>query len=543
MMKRVRTPNTSLRLPLIIFSVFLFLAFATASTGLAEVKPFLDYTNKNAVYGGTYRTLSTPPRSIDPHMGTAGNEAGVMNLIYNGLLRLTPDYVNVEPDLAKSWRQIDDVTYEFKLHEGIRFHDVPPVNGRQCTSADIKYTIERIAGQHGKKSNFKHRYYFENKLESIQTPDKYTVIIKTKEPYAPFIRYIASPWSKIVPKEAVDEFGDLKRKGIGTGPFILKEYVKGSHMTYDKHPKYFKKGLPYLDGIHVKLMRDPNAALSAFLAGKFDGLWIYFFQVPTIKKEAPDATIRIGHGSYIWTLRCPPWIEGKKPLQAPFNKKEVRQAIAMAIDKKKLLKLAWGGQGTPTVGPMASFFPWALSPEEQVEYNPEKAKKLLAEAGYPNGFKTELMTWSLPYVTKPAQVVQQMLKDVGIEVELKILEMAQYFNKAYRFDYQMALHIMTAAVDPEEMLLPYYGPLATSTYYKWSNPDLWDMISKQSGIMDPEKRTAYIKEIQRKLLDESPNIYLYTQHRFAVSRPYVHSQLYKADFQIGMAEETWMEKH
>jgi peptide/nickel transport system substrate-binding protein len=420
---------------------------------------------------------------------------------------------------------------------------VEPVNGRELTSADIKYSIERVAGMYGKRSDFKHRYYFEDKLASIETPDKYTIVFKTKEPYAPFIQYISSPWCAIVAKEVVDKYGDLKRHAIGTGPFILKEFIKGSHITLTKNPNYWKKGMPYLDGIHVKIMRDPSSVLSAYLAGNLDGAQVYFFQVPTIKKEAPDTIIDRLEGTHMWILRCPPWIEGKKPLKPPFDKKEVRQAIAMAIDKTRLLKLAWGGFGSPQIGPVPTPVVYSLSEADQVEYNPEKAKQLLAAAGYPNGFSAELMTWNLPYMTKPAQVIKEMLKEVGIDITLNLLEQAQYFNRAYRFDYEMALHVMTAGVDPEEWLVPYFGPLEKSTYYKWSNKEIWKMIDEQSNIMDAGKREAAIKEIQRKVMEDAPNVFLYTQYRFIIRRPYVHVKRYLLDYQPLYGEFFWMEKH
>ena len=495
-------------------------------------------------YGGVYRVpMLGTPRSLDPHMETYAQTTGVTLNTNNNLLRFNPEMNGVELELAESWRRLDDLTYEFKIHKGVRFHDIPPVSGRELTSADIRYSIERVAGMHGNKANFKHRYYFEDKLASIETPDKYTIIFKTKEPYAPFIKYISSPWCAIVAKEVVDKYGDLKRKAIGTGPFILKEYVKGSHITLVKNPNYFKKGMPYLDGIHLKIFRDPSSLLSAFLAKKLDGSGAFFFQLPIIKRNAPEAIIDKMEGTHMWVLRCPPWIEGQKPLKPPFDKKEVRQAIAMAIDKKKLLKLSWGGFGTPQIGPVPTSVIYSLSQADQVEYNPEKAKQLLAQAGYPDGFSAELITWNLPYMTRPAQVIQSMLKEVGVNITLKTMEMAQYFNRAYRFEYEMALHVMTAGVDPEEWLVPYFGPLKKSTYYKWSNKEIWRMCQEQSRIMDPKKREAVIKEIQRKVIEDSPNVFLYTQQRFLIRWPYVHLKRYLLDFQPLYGEFIWMEKH
>ncbi|MBW2086152.1 MAG: ABC transporter substrate-binding protein, partial [Deltaproteobacteria bacterium] len=498
---------------------------------------------KGAVYGGVYRFSSNAPRSLGAHQETYGLTTQVTNNTNNTLVRLTQDMTGVEPDLAKSWRRLDPLTYEFKIHKGVRFQDIPPMNGRELTSTDIKYSIQRVAGKYGKRANFKHRYYFEGKLASIETPDRYTVIFKTKEPYAPFIRYIAAPWSTIVPREAVEKYGDLKRKALGTGPFILKEFVRGSHIIMVKNPNYFKKGLPYLDKIHYKIMRDPAAILAAFLAGKHNATGFYFFQLPTVKKEAPECNIFRAKGTHMWVIRTPPWIKGKKPQQPPFDKRKVRQAIGHAIDKKRLLKLAWGGFGTVQIGCVPNFPPFSLPPEDQIEYNPEKAKKLLAEAGYPNGFNTEFITWNLSYVTKPAQVIKEMLAEVGINVNLKTMEMAQYFNKTYRFDYFMSLHIMTAAVDPEEMFAPYYGQVDKSTFYKWSNEKIWKAIAEQSRELDEKKRIAMIHKIQRMVNEDAPNLFCYTQYRFWTNRPYVHYKFYHNEYQVRLMEECWLAKH
>ena len=233
---------------LLIFTLCFGLVAKQAAAKSVTGDAVWEYSDKNAVYGGTLRYSRPVLRSLDPHMETAAPTTDIANQVYNGLVRFTRDMQGIELDLAKSWKQLDDRTYEFKLHEGVLFHNIPPVNGRELTSADVKYSIERMMGMHGKKPKFKHRYYFEGKLESIETPDKYTIIFKTKKPYAPFINYIASAWTMIVPREAVEKWGDLKTKACGTGPFVLKEYIKGSHIEVVKHKKFFKKGLPYLDG-------------------------------------------------------------------------------------------------------------------------------------------------------------------------------------------------------------------------------------------------------------------------------------------------------
>jgi peptide/nickel transport system substrate-binding protein len=493
-------------------------------------------------YGGTYRYITGPPRSLDPHQETYGATTVVTCNTNNGLLRTAQNRRDIVPDLARSWRQTDDLTYEFNLHRGVRFHDMPPVNGRELTSADVKYSIERVAGMHGKKPKFKHRYYFEGKVSSIETPDKYTVIIKTKFPYAPFIKYIASPWTSIVAKEAVEEWGDLKKNAVGTGPFILTEYIKGSHIKMVKNPNYFKKGLPYLDGIHLRTMRNAEGAgMPLYLADKMDSTPAYYFQLPTIKKQAPDSKITMTPSLNTAILRMQAWIEGKKPLQPPWDNKKVRQAVAMSIDKQKMINLARGGHADPQIGPIA-LKPWRLPESDQIEYNPEKAKKMLAEAGYPNGFSAELISWNTTTMAKFCQIIQDMLKDVNINITLNLMATAQYFNRAYRFQYELAGHALTAGDDPEEWLVPYFGNIKTSTYYKWSNKEIWRMIDEQARIMDKKKRLAFIHDIQRKIIDDSPNVFIYTVKSYVVDRPWAHRDHHMHAFMPFMGEQSWLGK-
>lgn len=515
-------------------ALFFFLTLVLAAPAMAAEEP---------QKGGVYRTSMSDPRSLDPHTETYEQTSAITNNTYNRLIRWNADMSGFELDLAESWRRIDPLTFEFKLRRGTRFQDLPPVNGRELTSADVKYSLERVGGAYGKEAEFRHKYYYDEKLASIETPDKYTVIIKTKEPYAPLINYIASDWSMIVPKEVVDAFGDLKRNAIGSGPFILKEMVRGSHITLVKNPNYFKKGLPYLDQIQIKIMQDPSAELAAFLSKNLDIMGPYFFQVPTLKKEAPEAKILQRKSFHMFVLRTQPCTTTYKDLDPPYNDVRVRQALGMAIDKNKLLALAWGGAGTVQVGTVPNFPPYSLPASDQLEYNPEKAKKLLAEAGYPNGFKTTLLTWNADYMLKPAQIIQDMLRQIGVEVELKTMEMAQYFNVVFQFKYPMSLHVMTAGYDPDDWIDHYFGPPDHTTTYKWCNTKVWELNEKQRKIMDVKERAKVIQEIQRELMRDGTHTNLYSQDRFTAWWPYVHPNLYFHPNSVLMGEKIWLEKH
>ena len=214
----------------------------------------------------------------------------------------------------------------------------------------------------------------------------------------------------------------------------------------------------------------------------------------------------------------------------------------MAVDKERVVQLVLDGNGVVQVGAVPSWPGYSVPKAEQVEYNPEKARKLLAEAGYPNGFTMEMITWSIPTLNKTAQVVQAMLAEVGINVTLRILEMGQYFNRMFKYDYDFALHINGAGLDPEEYLVKYFGGPKARVTYSWQNKEVWRLIEEQRKTVDKKKRAAMIQDIQRLLLKDAANVNLFTPIGFGVTKPYVHRVIYKNSYQA-YPELYWMEKH
>jgi peptide/nickel transport system substrate-binding protein len=541
------------------WAIFLLVICFTLGMATVSFAKFVDrywYQTEGRQSGGHLDFAdATTPNNLDPHMGTTGT--GGRNSYFNGLIRVTPRMDGIELDLAESWEQIDALTYKFVLRKGVKFQNLPPVNGRELTSADVKYSLRRMAGleippapvtaeekkKKGRKitfGDFKHNYYM-TELDSIETPDKYTVIVKTKVPFSPMLNYLGSAWAKIVPKEVVDEYGHFLNVNIGSGPFILKEFRRDSHHLSVKNPDYFKEGKPYVDSIRVTIMSDESARLAAFIARKLDWLIIPAHQRKTLMEQVPEGHFIESNTLYQAVLRMPPWDSSKGPLRPPWNDIRVRRAVVHAIDKDRMIDLTQQGFADKNVGPVPGTPGHTLPQSDQPKYDPELSRKLLAEAGYPNGFKTEIMCWAAADQQRQAEVAQAMLRDVGIDAELKVLEFGQYFAKAYTYNYDMAIHVMTAAIDSDELLTPYYGHLKTSTYYKWSDPVLWEMIEKQRLIMDPRERGKYVQEIQRRVLDQAMNVFLFSWRWMGAGGPYYHFKSYLNDFQGSFAEDHWIE--
>ena len=518
---------------------------ATASPVIRGDAVFEHYqkTYGRPARGGHLRTIILPVRGLDPHMVNGDATAWVTGLVYNSLLRLNQKGDRVLPDLAESWQRRDERTWVFRLRSGVRFQSVAPVNGRQLTSADVKYSLERMMGRFGKAGRFSHRHYLDGHVTSITTPDTRTVVIRTARPYAPLINFLASPWSAIVPREAVDHHGNLQNHAIGTGPFILDAYVPGSHLHFRRNPDFFRSGRPWLDRISFRISASPASNLSSWLAGKLDAMITYDFQIKTIREKTPDATLSALPGLHIWALRTPPVIPGKVPAKKPFNDVQVRRALVLAIDKPRLLRLAAGGAGEVQAGPIPhGQQPWGLPAGEQTPYDPARARKLLAAAGYPDGLDTELLTWNAPYMVKPAQIIQQMLLQAGIRVRLRILEMATYFNRVARHKYDLSLHVMAARADPQANLSSWFGAPGQSNSYSWPDPELQRMVYRQSSLFDQEKRRNLVHAIQRRVIDTAPMVFLYSQTRFMATRSWLHLRPYYESLQRLQAEDWWIDE-
>src|SRR5262245_14870135 len=225
--------------------------------------------------GGTLRLAlqSDPVTGLDPHQSISFLTQIPLSFAYSRLVKVKagpsvkPMTYPIEPDLAESWTQPDDKTYIFKLKKGVRWHNKPPVNGREFVADDVKYTYERfltIAGN-GNKPVLE-------SIDKIETPDKYTVKFTLKEPNAWFLDMLASTSTWIIAKECVDKFGDLKKAEsvVGTGPWMLDRWEPNVRMVYVRNPNYFASGLPYADGVEIVIDKDPSSRLAAFLAGKLD---------------------------------------------------------------------------------------------------------------------------------------------------------------------------------------------------------------------------------------------------------------------------------
>jgi peptide/nickel transport system substrate-binding protein len=417
----------------------------------------------------------------------------------------------IEPDLAESWTQTNDTTYIFKLRKGVRWHNKPPVNGRELTADDIKYTYERFLSIPANPNKPVLEY-----VDKIEAVDKHTVKFTLKEPNAWFLDLLASTSTWIVAKECVEKFGDLKKveSVVGTGPWMLERWEPNVKLSYVRNPNYYFPGLPYVDNVELLIDKDPASRLATWLAGKTDFGPEYQHAVRWL--DAPIARQRkpgLQTAEYTWFTSGS---TGYKLGTPPFGDVRVRRALARASNLAEVFEsLAFSqGRWTPNPAVPAAFADWSipldqLGPEGRklYEFNTADAKKLLAEAGLPNGFKTTVEAAGGVYGPDYDDFVQITLKNwaaAGIQGDLKLKEYGAFITSTIfgKFD-GMFLGLRGAWADPEAYFYRWYMPGQALNVWGVNDPKLTEMIRLQRRTFDVPKRKQIVFDIQRYLADQA----------------------------------------
>ncbi len=335
------------------------------------------------------------PIGFDPHTISAVASLRLISQMYNTLIDVDEN-LNVIPELATSWEQPDEVTYVFHLRDDVKFH-----NGRGMTAEDVKYSFERIltpdAGMLGNSAS-----YIAD-IDTIEVVDDYTVKITLKTINAPFIASLSSNYCAIVCKEVVEEAGDLLRADGGTGPYTLGEWVPDNMVTAHKFEDYFIEDQPKFDAIEFYVMTDSSARLAALRTGSVD---VINADTSMLQLVATDDSIKtVSYQSRNYITLC------LNVNNQYFSDARVRQAISLAINREEIIDMAFNGEAEISGFVPASLGHWAVDVTENAMYQQdiEKAKALLTEAGYPDGFEVTLIVGLLDTLRDTGAVVQQQL--------------------------------------------------------------------------------------------------------------------------------------
>ncbi len=346
--------------------------------------------------------------NLDPMMTTIGDEYIYDNLAFNGLTRMREDLV-VEPDLAESWKFSDDIkTWTFKLKKGVKFHD-----GSEMVADDVVAFFKRLLNP-ANTAPARSQY---DMVEDVSASDPLTVVFKLTIPYGGFADILTDRQVKITPRGAV---ATMSTKPIGTGPFKFVSYTPGDRLVLAKHTEYFEPGLPKLDGVELRIIPEMSVKIAALQAGDIDVIWdLPLDQVKTLSSRGDLRIDSVPTASWDGAVM--------NNLIPPFNDPKVRQAFHLAVDKKDVVELTLFGQGVETISPIPPSHAFYAKDAKNPKVDPVAAKKLLAEAGHPNGIKIPIIVpIGRPVRERLGVTLQQLAKAGGFDITVQRMPYAAF---------------------------------------------------------------------------------------------------------------------
>jgi peptide/nickel transport system substrate-binding protein len=464
---------------------------------------------------------------------------------YSTLLRFNlPKFPEVEGDLAESWTVAPDLlTYTFKLHRGVKFHDGTPL-----TSADVKATYDRLRNPPQGVVSTRQATFAD--ISTIETPEPLTIVFKMKAVNAAMLEHFASPWNCVyAAKDLAADPNGPKTKINGTGPFTFVEHVKGSHVSGKRNDDYFRKGLPYLDGFKGIFTLQAAAMLNALQGGQVLG---EFRGISPAERDrlvqAMGDKIRIQESS--WTLNLLIAFNTEKK---PFDDVRVRKALLMAIDR-------WGGsQGLSRISTLRSVggvirpgSPFATPEAELVKLpgfskdikaSREQAKKLLAEAGVPNlSFTLHNRNLAMPYTPAGIFLVDQW-RQIGVTVDHKQFDTAPYLATMNAGNHDVAIDFSNLFMDDSSLALAKYLSIdrAPENRSRSKDPELDKLYDQHLRERDPEKRKALIRAFEKRLFEQAYQQPLLWWHRIVPSHKVVMGWPMSPSHNLGAdLSEVWL---
>ena len=460
--------------------------------------------NKGPSAGGTLRAaLTGEPDSLDPAISSVYTGAQVYDGIFSKLLDIDPSGTFVG-DLAKSWTATDDKTWTFELVDNATFH-----NGEKFTAADVKYTFERLLDP--KTASAYTALY--SPIASVEVTSPTTAVFHLKTPFGPFLTNLANN-GEIVNRKAI-EGGNPARKPVGTGPFEFVEWVQGDHLTVKKFAGYHHSGEPFLDTVTFTFPLVDQGRIDALASGELD--WVDAIPLQQVTALSKDARF-----TYLTspTAGIPDFL-AMNTKKAPFDKAEVRQAVAWALDRKAIRDVAYLGTGEVGNQEVPTGSPW-FDGQDPYSGGPDlaKAKALMAKAGYPKGVSIEYLGLpQYPELLKTGQVVRDQLKAIGIDMKIKQLDVAVWYDKYSKGDYQITSAYQERTIDPDNfysLVIRSGGSINTTGY---ANPAVDAMIDAAASITDMAKRKTMYAEIRKTVREDAPLVFVhYETLRYLMTR-------------------------
>lgn len=472
----------------------------------------------------------------------------------------------LDDDLAASWEQPDKTTYTFKLHDNVKFHNIPPVNGRQLTAEDFVYTYQQYveAKAVGQAAIFRD-------VDKFEAPDKSTFKITTKKPVAYLLNSLSAPLAFVIAREARERPDGLKPDPpIGTGPFVMTEHKFRNTLKMDKNPAYFRPGRPYLDGIDAIWLGDPATAIAAYRTNQIytisylrAGEWTAFQDL--LKSEGwsreggkSDAHVNQmnsgGNTQFAWRVDQP-----------PFNDVRVRRALSMALDRDKMVQGVFTkgryALGMPTDWVHPAGRPWPHEKKDYPEwyqYNPDKAKALLGEAGVDvNQFRPEIVIGTTTGAAAgptadQAALVQEFWKKLGVDAQIKVIDqvafLGDYYSKKYNPNQVYAGPPISAGLDLDDFTFRVLRSGQVANYINLNDAEMDALLDAQQAEFDREKRKEIGRKIANRDLDQVYRLWVATRMYWEMKRPFLQNwithdvYMFANGWGSDQTENTWLDQ-
>ena len=463
--------------------------------------------------------------NFDGHRLSRGNYP-MLNQVYNTLLRYD-DQLKPHPDLAESWSfSKDGLTLELKLRQGAKFH-----NGRELVADDIVWNIQRV--QDPKVAA--HVRPLSLTVKSVEAVDRYRVALRTEKPTPAVLDLFDTMY--IMAKEAAP---DIQKSGIGTGPFQLVEWIPGDKVVFKKFPNYFKKDLPYLDGVILQQIPDAPAMVVNLEAGALDVAYdVLPRDAARLMNDRKAVLLQGMAGAGVFDIM----MNVSRP---PFDNKKVRRAINHSVDRKRFVETGLAGFGDPWCQP---FPPQSLgfSKElgtEHCTFDLARAKQLLAEAGYPNGFEAVLhiSTATFPTARHLAQILQSDLAKIGVRLTIRDVESAEYREVTWgtKNKFAIVLHEYGRANRDPDTLFKAAGAWYTKDgMTTFTSPEYIRLVDEAGTTLDVAKRRRLYDQIARYLADQAFTIPIAPNLTLTAIRPTAEGVAANTDAQI-ILEGAWL---
>ncbi|GHU89165.1 glutathione ABC transporter substrate-binding protein [Spirochaetia bacterium] len=446
---------------------------------------------------------------LDPHNTSTTISNMVHATIYEALVRSTVD-MKFEPLLAESWEtSADNLSYTFHLRRGVKFHDGTEFNADVVLANYQRAEENTLSRQHSRQLTW----------DSVKKLDDYTVVIKLKAPNVSFINQVTS--FRMISAKAIADKLDLARVAVGTGPFIFKERVEGDRVTMVPNPNYWDTRKPTVDSITFRNILEDGSRIAALQTGECD----YIYRVPAIQVGVIDGKDNIEVVSKTSTVMRYVTLNTRIP---QLSDKRVRQALNYAIDKKAYIKTVFSGYGTE----VHSLFPSSVSyyvAQPPYDFNIAKAKSLLAEAGYPNGFDLEIWGDNTSTEQLAMQFVQQQLAQIGVKLNVRPMDSNLINSLIYVPDDQMTIQTwyvnwsgggdVDGAV--RNILYSAMKPPASANTAYYNSPKFDELLDQARATVDPAKLAPIYAEVQKVAWEDAPWIFMGSDDVIAGKKTYV----------------------